>query len=381
MKLNKLIFALTSATLAASLATSAVQAKEVVVRIGHAGPLTGPAAAFGKDGENGARLAIEDANAKGIKIGGDTVKFELVGEDDQADPRTATTVAQRLADSGVKGVVGHVTSGASIPASRIYENAGIPVITPSATSPKLTQQGYKMTFRVIANDLQQGNALGKYAVGELKAKKIAVIDDRTAYGQGLADAFANAVKAAGGEVVGREFTNDKATDFMAILTKVKAMNADAVFFGGMDAQAGPLTRQMKQLGMSSKFLTGDGGCTGEMLKMAGDALSGTTYCTQAGIPLDKMPGGTAFRTQYKQRYGNDIHVYAPYAYDAMMSVIEAMKAANSIEPAKYQPSLKALNYQGVTGPVAFDDKGDIKGGAITVYNFGGGQWAPIQTLQ
>jgi branched-chain amino acid transport system substrate-binding protein len=182
-------------------------------------------------------------------------------------------------------------------------------------------------------------------------------------------------------VVGREFTNDKATDFMAILTKVKAMNADAVFFGGMDAQAGPLTRQMKQLGMGSKFLTGDGGCTGEMLKMAGDALSATTYCTQAGIPLDKMPGGAAFRTQYKKRFGADIHVYAPYAYDATMAMIEAMKTANSVEPAKYQPNLRTVSYQGVTGPVSFDDKGDIKGGTITVYNFNGGQWAPIQTIQ
>ena len=377
MKQNKLIFALA----AASLAAGAVHAKEVVVRIGHAGPLTGPAAAFGKDGENGARLAIEDANAKGIKIGGDTVKFELVSEDDQADPRTATTVAQRLTDSGVKGVVGHVTSGASIPASRIYEQAGIPVITPSSTSPKLTQQGYKMTFRVIANDLQQGNALGKYAVDQLKAKKIAVIDDRTAYGQGLADAFANSVKVSGGQIAGREFTNDKATDFMAILTKIKATNPDAVFYGGMDAQAAPLARQMKQLGMTAKLLTGDGGCTGEMIKMAGDALSATTFCTQAGIPLDKMPGGAAFRTQFKQRFGNDIHVYAPYAYDAMMSVIEAMKTANSVEPAKYQPALRSLAYQGVTGPVAFDDKGDIKGGAITVYNFDAGKWAPLQTIQ
>nr|NMG00756.1 ABC transporter substrate-binding protein [Aromatoleum toluolicum] len=372
-----MIFALA----AASLAAGAVHAKEVVVRIGHAGPLTGPAAAFGKDGENGARLAIEDANAKGIKIGGDTVKFELVSEDDQADPRTATTVAQRLTDSGVKGVVGHVTSGASIPASRIYEQAGIPVITPSSTSPKLTQQGYKMTFRVIANDLQQGNALGKYAVDQLKARKIAVIDDRTAYGQGLADAFANAVKSSGGQIAGREFTNDKATDFMAILTKIKAMNPDAVFYGGMDAQAAPLARQMKQLGMTAKLMTGDGGCTGEMIKMAGDALSATTFCTQAGIPLDKMPGGATFRTQFKQRFGNDIHVYAPYAYDAMMSVIEAMKAANSVEPAKYQPALRSLAYQGVTGPVAFDDKGDIKGGAITVYNFDAGKWAPLQTIQ
>jgi branched-chain amino acid transport system substrate-binding protein len=377
MHRNTLLIAITAAGLSAGIA----QAKDIVVKIGSAGPLTGPAAAFGKDGENGARLAIEDANKKGIKIGGDTVKFELVSEDDQADPRNATTVAQRLADGGVKGVVGHITSGAAIPASRIYEKAGIPVITPSATSPKLTQQGYKMTYRLIANDLQQGNALGKFAVNELKAKRIAVIDDRSAYGQGLADAFANAVKAAGGQVVGREFTNDKATDFMAILTKVKATNPDAVFYGGMDSQSGPMTRQMKQLGMTAKFLTGDGGCTGEMIKMAGDALSGSAFCTQAGIPLEKMPGGAAFRAQFKQRYGNDIHVYAPYAYDAANSIIEAMKAAGSVEPAKYQAAMKGLKFQGVSGPVAFDANGDIVGGTVTVYNFKSGKWEPTQTIQ
>jgi branched-chain amino acid transport system substrate-binding protein len=377
MNRNTLLIAITAAGLSAGIA----QAKDIVVKIGSAGPLTGPAAAFGKDGENGARLAIEDANKKGIKIGGDNVKFELVAEDDQADPRNATTVAQRLADGGVKGVIGHITSGAAIPASRIYEKAGIPVITPSATSPKLTQQGYKMTYRLIANDLQQGNALGKFAVKDLKAMKIAVIDDRSAYGQGLADAFANAVKAAGGQVVGREFTNDKATDFMAILTKVKATNPDAVFYGGMDSQSGPMTRQMKQLGMTAKFLTGDGGCTGEMIKMAGDALSGSAFCTQAGIPLDKMPGGAAFRAQFKQRYGSDIHVYAPYAYDAANSIIEAMKAAGSVEPAKYQVAMKGLKFQGVSGPVAFDANGDIVGGTVTVYNFKSGKWEPTQTIQ
>ena len=377
MKLNTLFIALAAAGMIASTAN----AKDIVVKIGSAGPLTGPAAAFGKDGENGARLAIEDANKKGTKIGGDNVKFELISEDDQADPRNATTVAQRMADAGVKGVIGHITSGAAIPASRIYEKAGIPVITPSATSPKLTQQGYKMTFRVIANDLQQGNALGKFAVNDLKAKKIAVIDDRSAYGQGLADAFATAVKAAGGQVVGREFTNDKSTDFMAILTKVKAGNPDAVFYGGMDAQSGPMTRQMKQLGMTAKFLTGDGGCTGEMIKMAGDALNATSFCTQAGIPLEKMPGGAAFRTAFKQRYGNDIHVYAPYAYDATNSIIEAMKAAGSVEPAKYQASLKTLKHPGVTGPVAFDASGDIVGGTVTVYNFKAGKWEPTTTIQ
>ena len=373
-----------AAPLVALLAAAGIptaHAKDVVVRIGHAGPLTGPASAFGKDGENGARLAIEDANAKGITIGGDKVKFELVGEDDQADPRNATTVAQRMADNKVAGVVGHVTSGASIPASRIYEQAGVPMITPSATSPKLTQQNYKVTFRVIANDLQQGNALGKYAVEQLKVKKIAIIDDRTAYGQGLADAFDAAAKKAGAQVVAREFTNDKATDFMAILTKIKAAKPDAIFFGGMDAQGAPMLRQVKQLGVGAKFLTGDGGCTGEMIKMAGDALGDAVFCTQAGIPLDKMPGGAAFRTRFKQRFGNDIHVYAPYSYDATMSLIEAMKAANSTAPAKYLPAMKSISFNGVTGPVAFEKSGDIKGGMVTLYAFKGGKWEPLQTLQ
>lgn len=364
-----------------ALGTQVATAKDVVIKIGHAGPLTGPAAAFGKDGENGARLAIENVNSKGFKIGADNVKFELVSEDDQADPRMATTVAQRLSDAGVKGVIGHVTSGASIPASRIYQNAGIPMITPSSTSPKLTQQGYSSVFRVIANDLQQGNALGKYIVGDLKAKKIAIIDDRTAYGQGLADAFANAVKAAGGEVVGREYTTDKATDFMSILTKVKGKNPDAIYYGGMDSQAGPMMRQVKQLGITAKFLSGDGGCTGEMIKLAGDALSTGNYCTQAGLPLEKMPGGSGFRAQFKQRFGHDIHVYAPYSYDATMAMIEAMRTAQSVEPAKYLEVLKKINHQGVGGPVSFDKNGDINSGAVTVYTYKDGKWDPLQTIQ
>ena len=241
----------------ARLCASAANA-DMTVKIGHAGPLTGPIAHIGKDGENGARLAIEDANAKGIMIGGQKAKFELLSEDDQADPRQATTAAQRLADENVAGIVGHVTSGASIPASRIYERAGIPVITPSSTNPKLTQQGYKVTFRVIANDLQQGAAMAVYVTDKLKATKVAVIDDRTAYGQGLADAFVENLKRLGVQVVGREFTSDKATDFMAILTKIKSKSPDAVFYGGMDAQAAPMLRQLRQLGYSGKFLGGDG---------------------------------------------------------------------------------------------------------------------------
>ena len=350
---------------------------EKVVKIGHAGPLTGPIAHIGKDGENGARLAIEDANAKGIKIGGEKVRFELVGEDDQADPRQATTVAQRLSDEEVKGVVGHVTSGASIPASRIYNQAGIPVITPSATNPKLTRQGYEVTFRVIANDLQQGEAMASYVAERLKAAKIAIIDDRTAYGQGLADAFADSLKKQGVSVVAREFTNDKATDFMAILTKIKGREPDAIFYGGMDAQAAPMLRQLRQVGYQGTFLGGDGVCTGGMLKLAENALSQDVFCTQAGIPMEQMPGGAEFRERFKKRFDADVQLYAPYSYDATMTLIEAMAQAGSEEPDDYLPVLKKIRSQGVTGNIRFDVNGDVEGAGVTLYQYGGGSWKPL----
>lgn len=358
------------------LGASAVQAQEVV-KLGVAAPLTGTQAHLGKDIENGVRLAIEEYNAKGVTLGGKKVKFDVQAEDDQADPKTATTVAQRLADSGVKGVVGHLNSGASIPASRIYNEAGLPQVSPASTNPKLTQQNFKATFRTIANDVQQGLAIGKYAATKL-GKKVALIDDRTAYGQGLADEVEKAVKANGGSLTGREFTSDKATDFLAILTRIKAQNPDVIVYSGMDSQAGPMLKQIKQLGINAKFITGDGGCTGEVIKLAGDAISGNTYCTQPGLPLEKMPGGKNFNERFKKRFNADVQIYAPYSYDAASAIIEAMKAANSADPAKYAGSISKVNFPGVIGTVAFDAKGDIKDGAVTVYQFKAGKWEALQ---
>ena len=354
------------------LLTSVAQAQEVI-KIGLAAPLTGSQAHLGKDIENGARLAIEDYNAKGVTLGGKKVKFELQAEDDQADPRTATTVAQRLADSGAKGVVGHLNSGASIPASRIYNDAGLPQVSPASTNPKLTQQGFKATFRTIANDVQQGTSIGKYAVAKL-GKKIAIIDDRTAYGQGLADEVEKAVKSSGGTVTGREFTSDKSTDFQAILTRVKAQSPEVIVYSGMDSQGGPMLKQIKQLGLNIKFITGDGGCTSEIIKLAGDAIGANTYCTQPGLPLEQMPGGKDFNARYSKRFNAPVQIYAPYAYDATSALIEAMKAANSAEPAKYAAQLGKVHFAGVIGTVAFDAKGDIKDGAVTVYQFKAGKW-------
>ena len=370
MKRSVTMLAVAGVTMAASTAVLA----DVVVKIGFAGPLTGPISHVGKDEQFGAQLALEDANAKGVTIGGQKARFELMAEDDQADPRTATTVAQRLVDAGVKGVVGHVTSGAAIPASRIYEQGGVPSVTPSSTTPKLTRQGFKTTYRVIANDLQQGNAMARFAVDVLKAQRIAVIDDRTAYGQGLADALVDSLKQRGVKPVGREVTNDKATDFAAILTKLKAAKPDAIFYGGMDAQGAPLLKQMKQLGITAKYLGGDGACTAEMIKIAGAAMSSDVYCTQAGIPMDKMPAGKAFNERFTKRFGVPVQLYAPYSYDAASALIEAMKLANSAEPAKYLPLMPKVNFKGVTGNIAFDANGDVREGGVALYQFNAGKW-------
>ena len=338
---------------------------ELAIKIGHVAPLTGNIAHLGKDNEYGARLAVEEINAKGVMIGGKRLKIELVGEDDQADPKTGTVVAQELVDAKVNGVVGHLNSGTTIPASKIYADAGIPQISPSATNPSYTQQGFKTAFRVMANDVQQGKVLGEFAVKKLGAKTVAIIDDRTAYGQGLADEVEKAAKGAGAKIVSREFTKNDATDFRAILTKIKGRKPDAVFYGGMDAQAGPMAKQMKQLGIRARFMSGDGACTPEFIKLAGDAAEGF-HCTQAGLPLERMTDKT-FAERFKKRFNVEVQIYAPYSYDAVGVLVDAMKRAGSVDPAIYIAELPKTSYPGLTGRIEFDDKGDIKNGAITMY--------------
>jgi branched-chain amino acid transport system substrate-binding protein len=358
--------------------------ESVTVRIGHVAPTSGGSAHVGKDNENGARMAIDDLNAKGVTIGGKKAKFELLAEDDAADPKQGTAVAQKLVDSKVNGVIGHLNSGTSIPASKVYSDAGVPQISPSATNPKFTRNGYKTAFRVVADDVQLGGTLGRHAVKDMKGKTFAVIDDRTAYGQGVAEEFSKAVKAAGGTVASVQFTTDKATDFSAILTAVKATRPDVVFYGGMDAVAGPMIRQMKQLGITAKFMGGDGICTGELPKLAAGAMAdGQVVCAEAGgVEGAQKAGMEKFKADFKKKFGTDVQIYAPYVYDATMLMVDAMVKAGSADPAKYLPVLaKTSGYQGVTGTIAFDEKGDIRNGALTLFTYKVGQREQIAVVR
>jgi branched-chain amino acid transport system substrate-binding protein len=350
----------------------------VTVTIGHAGPLTGGIAHLGKDDENGVHLAVDEANAKKIKLGGKTVNFVMMSEDDQADPKLGPTIAQKFVDAKVAGVVGHLNSGVSIPASAVYNQAGVPMISGSATNPKLTEQGFKTIFRTVARDDQQGPAVAAYIVNELKIKKVAIADDATAYGEGLANEVEKTLKAAGVQIVAREKTNDKATDFKAILTKMKGKNPDAVFYGGMDATGGPMLKQARELGIKATFAFGDGACTAEMNKLAGDKAADGMICSQAGIPT-QMASKT-FVDAFTAKFG-EIKQYAPYYYDGAMLLISAMQKADSPDPAKYLPELHKISYDGATGHVEFDDKGDRKDAEITIFQMKGGKVEPVAIVK
>lgn len=364
---------------AAIAAIAGVASAQEVVKIGHVGPVSGAQAHYGKDNENGARMAVEELNAQGVTIGGKKVKFELQAEDDAADPKQGTAAAQKLCDAKVAGVVGHLNSGTTIPASKVYNDCGIPHVTGAATNPNLTKPGYKTTFRIIANDNALGAGLAFYAADTLKLKTVAIIDDRTAYGQGVADVFKKTAAAKGMKVVDEQFTTDKATDFMAILTAIKSKNPDAIFFGGMDPQGGPMLRQMEQLGMGNvKYFGGDGICTAEIAKLAAGAKTlANVICAEGGSSLAKMPGGTAWKAKYDAKYPNQFQVYSPYTYDATMLLVDAMKRAGSWDPKVYIPELAKSNYKGVTASIAFEPNGEMKNPAITLYNYKDGKKTPL----
>ena len=374
MKLTPALLPLMGA-LTLAFASQAVAQEQTVV-IGLTGPLSGSNAFAGKDNENGVRLAVDDLNAKKITVGGKTLKFVLQSEDDQCDPKAGVQVAQKFVDDGVKFVMGPYCSGVAVPASRIYNEGGAMMST-VGTNPKVTLGGYKNLFRIIASDNQIGTGMANYAVNVLKVKSVAVIDDRTAFGQGVAQEFTKEAKRLGLNVVGQEFTTDKATDFTSILTTLKAKNPDAIFFGGYAPQAAPMTRQMKQLAVKAKLLGGDTLCSPEMGKLAGDAVNDVVFCAQGGSMLDKTAAGPAFKAKYKQRYNQDADVYAAPFYDQTMLIGESIQKAGSLDPDKVGAVIYKASYKGIMGTYAYDDKGNLKQAPITVYTFKNATLAPL----
>ncbi|RDK04453.1 branched-chain amino acid ABC transporter substrate-binding protein [Paraburkholderia lacunae] len=364
----------------AAVAAAASASEVTVVKIGHAAPLTGGIAHLGKDNENGARLAVEEINTQGLTIDGHKIQLQLDAQDDAADPKTGTAVAEKFVDDHVVAVVGHLNSGVSIPASKIYSDAGIVQISPSSTNPGYTQQGFKTTYRVVATDAQQGPALANYATKVLGAKRIAIVDDSTVYGKGLADEFAKTVQANGAKIVTREATNDRATEFQAVLGKIKRVQPDVIMFGGMDATGGPFTKQAAALGIRAKILGGDGVCTDKVGELAGTAVQ-NLVCSEAGPALSKMDKGADFEKKYGDRFHTPVQIYAPFTYDAVYVIVDAMKRANSIEAPKVLAAMPSTDYNGVIGHIAFDDKGDLKEGAITLYDFKDGKKAVLDVVK
>ena len=350
----------------------------ISIAIGSVAPLTGGIAHLGKDNENGARLAVEEANAAKIKIDGKEAVFELLAEDDQEDAKVGNTVAQKLVDAKVAGVVGHLNSGTSIPASNIYNGANIPMITGSATNPELTERGLKGVFRVVGRDDQQGPAVANYLVANAKPKVVAIIDDATAYGKGLANEVEKTLKAAGVKVLAREQGTNKTVDWKPVLTKLKGRGPDAVFYGGMDSTAGPLLKQGKELGVKAVFSFGDGACTDKMGEFAGSAADGL-LCSQAGIP--PQAASKKFLDAYKKRFNVEPILYSPFTYDAASLLIEAMKHASSADPAKYLPVLQKIDFAGATGRISFDEKGDRKDAEMTIFTMKGGKLLPIAIIK
>ena len=369
-----------TAAAALALVAGAVAAQDTqVIKIGHVGPVSGAQAHYGKDNENGSRMAIEELNSQNIVIAGKKIKWEIQAEDDAADPKQGTAAAQKLCDAKVAGVVGHLNSGTTIPASKVYNDCGIPHVTGAATNPALTKPGYNTTFRIISNDNALGAALALFGADHLKLKNVAIIDDRTAYGQGVASVFKATAQQKGLKVVAEEFTNDKATDFMAILTAIKNKKPDAIFYGGLDAQAGPMLRQMEQLGLGNvKFFGGDALCTEKLPELSGKtpALKNVT-CATGGASVDKMQGGSDWKKRYDAKFPGQFQIYSPYAYDAAMVLADAMKRANSVDPKVFGPFIAKTEYKGVTANIAFEPNGEMKNPAITLYVYKDGKKSPL----
>lgn len=327
--------------------------KEDVIKIGVAGPMTGDQAKMGTDFKNGVALAVEEWNAKGGVL---NKKIIALIEDDQHDPKQAVSVANKLVNAGAAGVIGHFNSSCSIPASDVYNRAGIPMISPGSTNPQFTEKGYKGVFRVCGRDDQQGKVGAEFVINKLRLKKIAVIHDKTTYGQGLADEFKKFV---GNDVevvyYGGITQSDK--DFKTVLISIKQKKPELIYFGGIYPEAGLLVRQAKELGLNVPFMSGDGTIDPKFIEIAGAKAAEGTYLTFSP-DAKKIPTAKKFVEDYEKKFGQ-IGPYSIYAYDAANIMLSAISAANSKDGKAIIEKLHSLEFDGALGKIKFDAKGDV----------------------
>lgn len=342
-----------------------------VIKIGAAGQLTGAEAVFGADMLNGVKLAVEEWNAKGGVLG---KKIEVVAGDDQAEPRQAVAVANKFVAEGVAGVVGHFNSSCSIPASEVYNKAGIPQISHASTNPKLTDQGFGNVFRVCGRDDQQGKVAADYAVQKLKVKKVAIVHDKTTYGEGFANEFKKGL-GSGVQVVLFEGITKGEKDYSPVVTKIKSASPDLIFFGGIYNEGGLLVKQYKAVGGTAPFIGGDGIMSEEMLKIGGPGTEGT-YAT-FGPDTKEVASAKGFNDSYRKKFGEP-GVYSVYAYDAANILLQSIQKAGSIENAKVVAAVKATDYNGALGHIQFDAKGDVKESPYVIWKVVNGKWQQLK---
>nr|WP_324879020.1 branched-chain amino acid ABC transporter substrate-binding protein [Herbaspirillum sp.] len=358
-------------------ATEEAGRAEDTLAIGFAGPLSGASMAVGRSMQNGAQLAVDEANRRGLRIGGKSYRLKLISQDDRADPGTAEYVARYLVGQRVIGVVGHWTSGTSLVAAPVYHAAGVIQVTPSAMSRKLTSLSYPRIFRTIPNNESIGRLAADYAIGKLDVRTIVTIDDRTPFGQGLAEQFARQAQAQGARVLGRYSVSDKTSDFNAPLMQARKQAPDLIFFGGLDWQAGILARSIRRLKLDTRLMASAGTVGLPFLMRAGADANGTLVL-EPGPPQDKMPGWKSFRQRYSQSFDSDIDLYAVFAYEAAQAIIQGLRQAGSADPDAIARAMHRMRFDGISGPVAFNQEGDLMNPSFTMYEVKDQRWVPVE---
>lgn len=344
---------------------------ENVIRIGAAGPMTGDQSKMGVDLRNSVELAVSEWNEKGGVLG---KKIVLLSADDQADPKQAVSIANKLINQKAVALVGHWNSSCSIPASKYYQDANIVMVSPATTNPQLTLQGFKNVFRVCGTDDQQGKVAAEFVLKTIHPKKIAIIHDKTAYGQGLADYFKRAL----GDRVQVVYYGgiiQRDPDYKAVLTTIKQSDPELYFFGGIYPEAGRLVRQAKEIGMNIPMITGDGVYDPTFINIAGASAEGT-YVTFGAEPAG-LPSAKSFMDKYKAKYG-DPGPYSIYAYDAANIILTALAETRNTDGSKIAEYISKTVFHGAFGDISFDKNGDVTKAPYVIWQVKGGKFVEIK---